>query len=122
MRWDKLQVMDNTCNKNFPNSIIPAMVVEGMSKSLQFGVVNGMPDESEFVRYGAASLRTGAVGLNGEKVSVGCLVKIEMNVQSNQVRVTAHALPRTQRLSSRMQKSLLFKLCLVCSDAVCKCT
>ena len=79
MRWDKLQGDGQHMQQVFkpPNRIIPAMVVEGMSKSLQFGVVNGMPDESEFVRYGAASLRTGAVGPNGEKVSVGCLVKIE---------------------------------------------
>lgn len=46
-----------------------------------------MPDESEFVLYGAAQLRTGAVN-NGQKVSIGCLAKIEMNVQANAIRVT----------------------------------
>ena len=68
-----------------------------------------MPDESEFVRYGAASLRTGAVGPNGEKVSVGCLVKIEMNVQSNQVRVTARTLHKDATAAVfENAKSLLF--------------
>jgi AP-2 complex subunit alpha len=54
--------------------------------------VSGLPDESEFVLYGAASLRTGSTTPTGEKISVGCLVKIEMNVQSNAIRVTTRAL------------------------------
>ena len=48
-----------------------------------------MPDETEYVVYGASLLKTGAMGPNNEKISVGCLVKIEMNVQSNAIRLTA---------------------------------
>lgn len=51
-----------------------------------------MPDESEYVLYGASSLRTGSLTPAGEKISVGCLVKIEMNVQSNAIRVTTRTL------------------------------
>ncbi len=111
MRWEQLQGDGQHMQQVFkpPNRIVPAVVVEGMSKSLHFGVVSGMPDESEFVRYGAASLRTGAVGPNGEKVSVGCLVKIEMNVQSNQVRVTARTLHKDATAAVfENAKSLLF--------------
>ena len=111
MRWEQLQGYGQHMQQVLkpPNRIVPAMVVEGMSKSLRFGVVNGMPDESEFVRYGASSLRTGALGPNGEKVSVGCLVKIEMNVQSNQVRVTARTLHKDATAAVfESAKSLLF--------------
>lgn len=69
--------------------IVPANVAKGMVASLKFGRVTGMPDESEFVIYGASLLRTGAQGPNGEKINVGCLVKIEMNVQAKKLRVTA---------------------------------
>ena len=45
---------------------------------------------TRYVLYGAASLRTGALaaGGSGEKVSVGCMIKIEMNVQANAMRLT----------------------------------
>ena len=110
-RWDQLQGEGQHKQEVFkpPTRIVPAMVVEGMNKSLRFGLVNGMPDESEFVRYGAASLRTGALGPNGEKVSVGCLVKIEMNVQSNAVRVTARTLhPAATAAVFESARTLLF--------------
>ncbi len=38
--------------------------------------------------YGAATLRTGALTEAGDKVGIGCMVKIEMNVQANAMRVT----------------------------------
>ena len=59
---------------------------------MKFGRVNGMPDSSEYVIYGAASLRTGAKTGTGEKISVGSLVKLEMNVQANAIRVTFRTL------------------------------
>jgi hypothetical protein len=55
---------------------------------LKFGRVTGLPDPTEFVVYGAATLRTGALSQSGEKISVGNLVKIELNVQANALRVT----------------------------------
>ena len=61
-------------------------------QALKFGKVTGVPGESEFVVHGAASLRTGALTPTGEKISIGCLVKIEMNVQSNAIRVTVRTL------------------------------
>lgn len=51
-----------------------------------------MPDGSEFIIYGSASLKTGARTPSGEKINVGCLVKIEMNVQANAMRVTFRTL------------------------------
>lgn len=72
--------------------ISPANVLGGMTKALKFGKVSNMPDETEFIIYGASSLKTEAVGPTGEKISVGCLVKIEMNVQKNAMQVTARTL------------------------------
>ena len=48
--------------------------------------MQGLADASEFVIYGASTLRTGALSASGEKLSVGCMVKIEMNVQANTLR------------------------------------
>ncbi len=112
-RWEQLQGEGQHKQEVFkpPNRIVPALVFEGMTKSLRFGPVTGMPDESEFVRYGACSLRTGALapGPNQEKISVGCLVKIEMNVQSNAVRVTARTLhPAATTAVFESARSLLF--------------
>lgn len=69
---------------------------------------SSVPDETEFIVYGAASLRTGATAPNGDKISIGCLAKIEMNVQANALRVTIRTL-HPSATSSIMQtvKSLL---------------
>jgi len=53
------------------------------TQMLKFARVEGLPDATEFVVYGAATLRTGVLGEDGEKVGIDCLVKIEMNVQAN---------------------------------------
>ena len=39
-----------------------------------------------------SALRTGASAPNGEKITVGCLAKVEMNVQANAMRVTFRTL------------------------------
>ena len=78
--------------------IVPAQTLEAMTNSLCFAQIAGMTDESEFVRYGAASLKTGAINSNnGEKINVGCLVEREMNVQTNAVRVTARQIYPTAK-------------------------
>jgi len=60
------------------------------------------------VIYGAATLRTGALAANGEKLSVGCMVKIEMNVQANAMRVTLRSVhPAATQAILQAVKSLL---------------
>ena len=71
---------------------IDVLFVMFVIQALKFGRVVGVPGESDFVIHGAASLRTGAVTPTGEKISIGCLVKLEMNVQSNAIRVTTRTL------------------------------
>ena len=59
---------------------------------LKMARITGLPDESEVTIYGASSLRTGALTAASEKISIGCLVKIEMNVQAGAIRMTTRTL------------------------------
>ena len=59
---------------------------------MKYSKVEGVPGSSDYVLYGAASLRTGAKSASGEKINVGCLAKIEINVQANAIRVTFRTL------------------------------
>ena len=94
LKWNQLTSTGQQKQEVFrpATPISPAAVLGGMTKALKFGKVTNMPDESEYVIYGASSLKTGAVGASGEKINVGCLVKIEMNVQSNAIRLSARTL------------------------------
>ena len=80
-----------------------------LTQTLKFGRTHGLPDASEYVVYGAATLRTGAVSATGEKLSVGCMVKIEMNVQANAIRVTLRSVhpAATQAILQTVKKLLL---------------
>ncbi len=70
-----------------------------------------MPDESDLIIYGAATLRTGVQvpgGAATDKVSIGCLIKIEMNIQANAFRVTTRTIhPTATQAIMQTAKSLL---------------
>ena len=76
---------------------------------MKYGIVQGLPDESELVIHGVASLRTGATNPNGDKIAVGSLIKIEMNPQAGAIRVTVKSV-FALATSALLQtfKSLLF--------------
>ena len=70
--------------------------------------MQGLPDASDYVVYGAATLRTGALSASGEKLSVACMVKIEMNVQANAMRVTLRSVhPAATQAILQTVKNLL---------------
>jgi hypothetical protein len=89
-RWNALtqagQEVQQVLRPSYP--IVPAQIHNALSSTLRFGRINGLPDSTEYVIYGACSLRTGAKNPAGENISVGCMTKIEMNVQANALRVT----------------------------------
>lgn len=91
-----------------PYSIVPPQIHAALTSTMKFGRVFGLPDATDYVVYGAASLRTGAKTSSGEKINVGCLVKIEMNIQANAVRVTLRSLhPAATSAMMDSVKSLL---------------
>jgi hypothetical protein len=63
---------------------------------MRFALVSGLPDSSETVVYGVSTLRTGAINhANNEKISVGCLIKIEMNIPAKALRITCKTLSQS---------------------------
>lgn len=89
-RWNALtqagQEVQQVLRPSYP--VVPSQILNALSSTLRFGHVTGLPDSTEYVIYGASSLRTGAKNAAGENISVGCMAKIEMNVQANALRVT----------------------------------
>jgi len=85
-------------------------VAKALSSALKFHrVSDGLPMGSDNVVYGSASLRTGTVKENsGEKITLGCLIKIEINAQSNVLRVTSRTvLPAATTATIQTAKTLL---------------
>lgn len=88
--------------------IKPAEIAHAFGSTLKFHRVSGLPDASEFILYGAASLRTGTLAANGDKVTIGCLAKLEMNVQANALRVTVRTVhPAATSAIMQTAKTLL---------------
>jgi len=109
-RWQQLvapgQEAQEVLKPSYP--LNPAQVQGALTATLKFGRTQGLPDASEYVIYGAATLRTGAIAANGEKLSVGCMVKIEMNVQANAMRVTLRSVhPAATQAILQAVKALL---------------
>ncbi len=82
---------------------------QALTTALQFGEVVGVTGGSDTVLFGAATLRTGASTPTGEKVSIGCLVKLEINLQANALRVTTRTLhpAATQALLATVKTLLI---------------
>jgi AP-2 complex subunit alpha len=110
VRWQEFatpgQAVEQILNPSAP--INPTQILQAMTGALKFAHIRGFPDESEFVLYGASSLRTGQQTQTGEKISIGCLVKVEMNVQANAMRITVRTLhPAATHATMQTFQSLL---------------
>lgn len=91
-----------------PYPIVPQQIHSALSSTMKFSRVLGLPDATDYVIYGASNLRTGAKTPSGEKINVGCLAKIEMNIQANALRVTLRTLhPAATTAIMECTKSLL---------------
>lgn len=75
---------------------------------VRVAVVEGVDDNSGTILSGATALRTGTVNAGGEKISVGCLIRLEMNEGANAFRLTVRtAVPHVSTaLSEAIQKLL----------------
>jgi hypothetical protein len=110
VRWQQLiepgQAIEQILNPS--SQIVPAQILQALTGALRFAHVRGFPDESEFVLYGASTLRTGATTPAGEKISIGSLIKVEMNIQANAMRITVRTLhPAATHATMETFKSLL---------------
>merc|ERR1719399_2172634 len=56
---------------------------------VRVAVVDGVDDGGGSILSGATALRTGTVNAGGEKISVGCLIRLEMNEAAGAFRLTA---------------------------------
>lgn len=93
-RWQQLTTPGLEGQEIFKASapIVPAQINAALTNILKCSKVVGLPDSSDFIIYGASSLRTGSLSPAGEKISIGCLLKIEMNVQTGSIRMTTRTL------------------------------
>jgi len=115
-RWAQLTAAGleavEVCNGSVNSPLSPAVVGGALSSVLKFGRVLGMPDESDLVMYGSSVLRTGALATNKmgemEKISVGCMIKLELNTQANALRISIRTLhPAATLAIMQTAKSLL---------------
>lgn len=111
-RWSKLTGPGQEAVEVFyPSAPINATQIhQALSSALRFGRATGMPDESNYVIYGGATLRTGTAvpGHPSDKVSIGCLIKIEMNIEANALRVTTRTIhPSATSAIMQTAKALL---------------
>ena len=74
----------------------------------QIAVVEGVDDGGGTILSGATALRTGTLNAGGEKISVGCLVRLEMNEAAAAFRLTVRtAVPHVSTALSDAIQNLL---------------
>jgi hypothetical protein len=75
---------------------------------VRVAVVDGVDDGGGSILSGATALRTGTVNAGGEKISVGCLIRLEMNEAAGAFRLTVRtAVPHVSTaLAEAIQKLL----------------
>ena len=75
---------------------------------INLAIVDGVDDGGGTILSGATALRTGTANAGGEKISVGCLIRLEMNEAANAFRLTVRtAVPHVSTaLSEAIQKLL----------------
>lgn len=90
---ERQEVIQQPPNFNYESSGLVAFrakILDGLHLAQAQGI-----DQNDLSLSAVGSLRTGTVGPDGSKISVGALVRIEINVQARAVRVTARAVHGT---------------------------
>ncbi|KAE9189961.1 hypothetical protein PF002_g24900, partial [Phytophthora fragariae] len=77
-----------------------AQAREWLSTNLKFAMVDGLDSQASGSLSGAATYRTGAVGPNGDKLSVGCLVRLEAS-DGNAYRIRVRAVHRDVSVATK---------------------
>lgn len=93
-KWPQLNAPGQEIIEVFNPSrrIDPMMLKQALTAAFGFADIVGTPDGSSNILYGASSLKTGATAPNGQKINIGCLVKLELHEQTNAIRITCRTL------------------------------
>ena len=110
-RWATLGAPGLEHMATFAASAGPATAAFAKTRLVELvrvAVVDGVDDGGGTIMSGATALRTGTVNAGGEKISVGCLVRLEMNEAAGAFRLTVRtAVPHVSTaLSEAIQKLL----------------
>ncbi|KAJ8527496.1 hypothetical protein ON010_g14767 [Phytophthora cinnamomi] len=94
-RWNALEGQDREQQEVVPavSKLDFTQAREWLSTNLKFAMVDGLDSQASGSLSGAATYRTGAVGPNGDKLSVGCLVRLEAS-DGNAYRIRVRAVHR----------------------------
>uniref|UniRef100_K3X5B9 Clathrin adaptor alpha-adaptin appendage C-terminal subdomain domain-containing protein n=1 Tax=Globisporangium ultimum (strain ATCC 200006 / CBS 805.95 / DAOM BR144) TaxID=431595 RepID=K3X5B9_GLOUD len=91
-RWSALEGHDREAQDVVTSAtkMDPVQTRKWCTEQLKFALAEGV-DTSEATLSLACTFRTGTSGPNGDKVSVGCLARIEANAMTNAYRITVRA-------------------------------
>ncbi|KAE9017611.1 AP-2 complex subunit alpha [Phytophthora fragariae] len=101
-RWNALEGQDREQQEVVPaaSKLDLAQAREWLSTNLKFAMVDGLDSQASGSLSGAATYRTGAVGPNGDKLSVGCLVRLEAS-DGNAYRIRVRAVHRDVSVATK---------------------
>ncbi|KAF4319644.1 hypothetical protein BBO99_00006029 [Phytophthora kernoviae] len=110
-RWNALEGQDREQQEVVPatSKVDLAQAREWLSTNLKFAIVDGLDSQASGSLSGAATFRTGAVGPNGDKLSVGCLVRLEAS-DSNSYRIRVRAVHRDVSIATKSCLKMLLQV------------
>ncbi|KAF1790518.1 Armadillo-type fold [Phytophthora cactorum] len=94
-RWNALEGQDHEQQEVVPaaSKLDMTQAREWLRTNLNFAMIDGLDSHASRSLSGAGTFRTGAMGPNGDKLSVGCLVRLEAS-DGNAYRIRVRAVHR----------------------------
>jgi AP-2 complex subunit alpha len=110
-RWNALEGQDREQQEVVPatSKLDLTQAREWLGTNLKFAMVDGLDSQASGSLSGAATYRTGAVGPNGDKLSVGCLVRLEAS-DGNAYRIRVRAVHRDVSVATKNSLKMLLQV------------
>ncbi|KAH7487740.1 AP-2 complex subunit alpha [Phytophthora ramorum] len=110
-RWNALEGQDREQQEVVPaaSKLDLAQAREWLGTNLKFAMVDGLDSQASGSLSAAATYRTGAMGPNGDKLSVGCLVRLEAS-EGNAYRVRVRAVHRDVSVATKNCLKMLLQV------------
>eukprot|EP00644_Phytophthora_capsici_P016772 jgi/Phyca11/537727/estExt2_fgenesh1_pg.C_PHYCAscaffold_1110001 len=101
-RWNALEGQDREQQEVVPavSKLDMTQAREWISTNLKFAMIDGLDSQASGSLSAAATYRTGAMGPNGDKLSVGCLVRLEA-CDGNSYRIRVRAVHRDVSVATK---------------------